>query len=444
MPFSLLLIPYLLFISITFDSFELMALLVCLIAGTVCGYFDYGRYFSSKGSQVLVSAIAIVFLFMMFIPNLDFRVSLVIVTCLSLSIGALMSIMVHSVTSLEKKEALSREINEGLEELNQALKKEKDSLGLTIANNKRREDELQVSIDNNLQTMNKLNYKNSQLVQKNTELENSLKTIAQQRMDGENELLSLKQNALVMHKRLSKLTKSQEDIDKVKKDLITREEALSEQIDKLTLLRKKETINKNIENIEKQLQGVRQELKSNEIENNDNISQLKQAHDSIALQEQEKINLESKISQMKQQQSFLMNSAEQLQIEKDNTKDDLEKIKLEIKAQRAANLENEKVIEDLSLVIEELKINDDFLNRWLDIEGLLKDYAPLSNLSTADALIDSCYKHKKIDRYLRDDLHKLRRRRNDRFHIRNTKIFQDDVIKADDCLTRLKRKRISA
>lgn len=438
MPVSLLLIIYLLFAFVAFDSFDFIPLLVCLITGSICGYVDYGRYFIDKGLSILTSAMATILFFSMFIPNLGFKVSLVIVTCLALSIGAIINIIIHSVSSLEKREGESRQLNEGLTKSNEALQLERDSLHLSLNDMRKRETELRVSIKNNLKVMQSLNYKNSHLTKQNRDLEINLKEISSEKKHREEELSSLTKSAFSMENSLKQLTKSQEDLDNMKKDLIRKERDLRQEIESLTIFKDKRANNDATKQLEKQLRDIRNELRNNALEKSNNILKLREAHQSIALQAKEKLSLENKIDEMRQQQQSLIEGSNQLKLEKEITQSKLSTIQNEINSQKTVNLENEKMIEQMSLTIKELKISDEFLKNWLDIETLLKNYAYPTSVATPAKLIEYFYDKEKIDLYLRERLHELRLKRNRRFHEVNTEITENDVIKSSDCLIELK------
>ncbi|WLP94395.1 hypothetical protein [Psychrobacter sp. M13] len=438
MPVSLLLIIYLLFAFVAFDSFDFMPLLVCLITGSICGYVDYGRYFIDKGLSILTSTIATILFFSMFTPNLGFKVSLIIVTCFALSIGAIVNIIVHSVSSLEKREEESRQLNEGLTKSNEALQIERNSLHLSLNDVKKRETELRVSIKDNLKVMQNLNYKNSHLTKQNRDLEVNLKEISAEKKHREDKLSSLTKSTFLMENSLKQLTRSQEEIDNIKKDLMRKEQGLRQKIESLTVFKDKQDNSNATKQLEKQLRDIRNELKSNELEKSSNLLKLREAHQSIALQAKEKLSLENKIDEMRQQQQSLIKGSNQLKLEKEITQSKLNSVQNEINSQKTVNLENEKVIEQMSLTIKELKISDEFLKNWLDIETLLKNYAYPTSVATPAKLIEYSYDKEKIDLYLRENLHELRLKRNKRFHEVNTKITENDVIKSRDCLMELK------
>ena len=83
-----------------------------------------------------------------------------------------------------------------------------------------------------------------------------------------------------------------------------------------------------------------------------------------------------------------------------------------------------------------LDIQDEFLSKWIEIEKILKT----SNKNIVLDQIDEYFNLKVISNNLRDDLHQLRKRRNEFIHNKNEveKINDDDVFLVTKTLNQLK------
>ena len=87
MPFTLLLMIYLLFAFISYDKFELLPLLIVLTVGVICGYFDYSRYLVNKSVAPIVCVLTVILFGSIFVLDLDFNFLLIIVTFSALCMG---------------------------------------------------------------------------------------------------------------------------------------------------------------------------------------------------------------------------------------------------------------------------------------------------------------------------------------------------------------------
>ena len=83
-----------------------------------------------------------------------------------------------------------------------------------------------------------------------------------------------------------------------------------------------------------------------------------------------------------------------------------------------------------------LDIQDEFLSKWIEIEKILKT----SNKNIVLDQIDEYFNLKVISNNLRDDLHQLRKRRNEFIHNKNEveKISDNDVLLVTKTLNQLK------
>ena len=180
-------------------------------------------------------------------------------------------------------------------------------------------------------------------------------------------------------------------------------------------------------------------MEKNQRQKTVNNEQLVSAQQSLATQASEKRVLEEKLATILKDQDVLIFNTERLKIEKEAIQKDLHTVQNEIDSHRNTNRENEQTIKEQSLAIKELRVNDDFLNKWLDIETFLIEHGYASNASKSVDLINYYHSIGKIDRFLKDDLHTVRMKRNDKNHKRNIKIYEHDLKLANESHARLEK-----
>lgn len=440
MPFTLLLMIYLLFAFISYDKFELLPLLIVLTVGVICGYFDYSRYLVNKSVAPIVCVLTVILFGSIFVLDLDFNFLLIIVTFSALCMGAIASILFHSTGKLVKNEGESRKLNEELVKSNTVLRTEKRSLHVALFEGEKRESELQAIMNKNVQAIRELGSKNNELSAKNEILKTNLDNIAGQKKKKEDELLFLEKNTYLIQNSLREIAQSKCELDEKKTRLVHREQELNNKIKQQQLVKPtndSETITKTL-SIE--LNNTRRELVKNEREKTTNAEKLKKAQLSIAVQAVEKRELENKVNDILRQQQVLIVSTEELKNEKEEVQNILHTLEIEAAVLKEENQKNKKIIEELFIANQELSLKDDFLKKWIDIETLLIKHAS-SDAGRSVDLINHYRKVGKIDRFLYEDLHELRRKRNDKAHSNNYGVKNDetDLKQANDCYARLKR-----
>ena len=407
MPFSLLLLIYMIFAFISHDKFELLPLLICALVGLICGYFDYNRYLVDKNIVPIVCVLTVILFSSLYIVDFNFNMLLVVVALAALSMGAMINIVLHSTHILKKKSS-----------------------------------ELQAIMDQSIQTIWELNYQNSQLSSQNTLLETNLATIANEKKSTEAELLSLVKNTAVMQANLKEISQSRQDLEAEKARLIDKERALNEKLAQQNSAKHTEDNAAIAKGLKEELEHTLRALLDNEQEKTVNAAKLQQTQKSLTVQTAEKGKLEEKIQEILKEQNALIASTTALKYEKETIQNRLQAVQNEIDFHKATNQKNEQTIASLSLENRKLRINEDFLNKWLETEILLIKHAYPSNARTPVTLINHYNDIGKIDRALRDDLHELRMKRNDKNHKLNTKIYEQDVRKVEECYNRL-LKRLS-
>lgn len=438
MPFSLLLMLYLLFAVITYDKFELTPLIICGVVGLICGYFDYSRYLINKNIVPAVCILTIILVSSIFIIDLSFNALLVLVTLAALSIGSILSIISHSTYTFEKKYEQSEEVNQSLVKSNDLLEKERYSLHVALSEGEEREAKLKSMMEQNVQSIWDLSDKNNQLSIQNTRFSINLDNISSEKRSRENDLISLARSTSLMEDRLQEITQSKQALEQKQEGLIRREKELYKEIEQQKSAKHTDRTDEITHKLKFELDNTRKELEKNQSQKVVNAENLASAQKSLATQASEKRALEEKVANILKEQEILIASTERLKTEKESIQKDLHTVQSEINIQRSTNLENKETIKEQSLIISELRINDDFLNEWLDIETLLIEHGYASNSSKSVDLINYYHRIGKIDRHLKDDLHMVRVKRNDKNHKKNTKIYKQDIEKANECHARLK------
>ena len=544
MPFSLLLLVYTLFSLVFYDGFDIKPILVILVTGAICGYFDYSRFITNGKIDFVIFIFTVVLFFGVFFLDISFNGILFIVAALAVNIGAIVNIIFNSISKLEGSEVEFRKKNEILKNNNNELKNEKKLLDKELLSHKEREIELSKAINENTQHIINLNRTNSELSANNDDLKARLDSIVRVKDDREKELSSLKNTTLLMQKSLREMEEDRESIEKYKKrlinkekelivelekqskskeqekdtveklneqlikvkqdleenkknvrrykeDLIAREEQLTKEISqrskdegankkiteqlkdqlirvksdlveskkyvqktKAELLEKEEklkeeinnkkyskSVNENITNdLKNQLKLIKKELKENEKEKTDNEKHLESIKKSLYEQIREKEELEYKVESIKEEYSQLLEESKKSSMDKKVVEDNLRKIKNEIEMHRKKDKENKETIENMSIQIKKLEVSDKFLGKWIEIEDILKRYSRSSYDTNSAKLINQYYADGEIDSYLKDDLHRLRIKRNQKTHTPNTVITEDDVDQAYECCDRLIRR----
>ncbi|MGO3642262.1 hypothetical protein ACT3QO_13090 [Psychrobacter sp. AOP7-D1-15] len=439
MPFSPLLLLYLLFAIVSYDKFELTPLFICTLVGLICGYFDYSRYLIEKNIALAACLLTIVLIGSILILDLNFTSLLILVTLAALSMGSIVSILFHSISTIEKSEGQSRELNQSLTRSNDLLKQEKDSLHIALSEGEKREAELKAMMEKNVQSIWDLSHKNNQLSAQNTRFAINLDNISSEKKSRENDLLSLARSTSLMEGRLQEISQSKQALEQKQKVLISREKELYKEIEQRKSVKHTDLTDKTANSLKIELDNTKKELKKNQQQKSVNAENLASAQQSLATQASEKRALEEQVAHILKKQEDLIVSTERLKIEKESIQKNLNTVQNEINIQRNTNLKNEQTIKDQDSIIKELRINDDFLKKWLDIETLLISQGYASSDSKSVDLINYYHRIGKIDRFLKDDLHSVRTKRNDKTHKLNTKICEYDVKKANECHARLEK-----
>ena len=437
MPFSLLLMVYALFAFLFYDRFEILPLSVGLITGIVCGYWDYSRYLINRNLAPVVFILTIILCSSIFILHLDFNILIVVAMFLALGIGAIISIVFHSSSAIERNEVEAGQAQQLLMEYNQRLTTEKDTLHIALSDGEKREAALRSVMERNSQAITDLNNKNNELSLYNRRLKVNLDNISNQKKNRESELLSLAENTLSLENTLRENSQIKKELDRVKEGLLRKEKELNQKI-----ARNVDNTHEVTNNLKKELNYTKNELEKNELEKVFNARNLKEARLVLATQAQEKHDLEEQIKNILREQNALRVSIEDLRIEKETVQEKLSTIQNEINIHKETNLKSEQTIKELSLTNQELSIKDNFLNKWIEIELLLKERAYPSKASNSAALIQDYYDFGKIDIHLKESLHCLRGKRNDISHNLNAKISASDVKQVNECYDKLIRKLI--
>ena len=439
MPFSPLLIFYLLFAAISYNKFELTPLLICTVVGLICGYFDYSRYLIDKNIAPAICVLTIVLIVSILMLDLNVTSLLVLVTLAALSMGSVGSILFHSISTIEKSEGRSRELNKSLTRSNDLLKQEKNSLHVALSEVEKREAELKAMMEQNVQSIWDLSDKNNQLSAQNTRFAINLENISSEKKSRENDLLSLARSTSLMENRLQEITQTKQALEQKQEGLIRREKELYREIEQHISVKHTERTNEITNSLKTELGNTKKELENNKQQKSVNAENLARAQQSLATQAFEKRALEEKVANILKEQEVLITNTELLKTEKESIQKNLNTVQNEINIQKNTNLENEQTIKDQASIIKELRINENFLKKWLDIETLLIKQGYASNDSKSIDLINYYHRIGKIDRFLKDDLHSVRTKRNDKTHKLNTKIYEHDVKKADECHARLEK-----
>lgn len=432
MPFSLLLMLYLLFAVITYNKLELIPLIICGIVGLICGYFDYSRYLTNRSFSIAVCILTIVLVAIIFTLDLNFAALLIVVTFTALGLGAIGSIISHSIYVFEKRYKQS-------ENTNQSLVRSNDLLHVALSEGEEREAKLKAMMEQNVQSIWDLSDKNNQLSLQNTRLSMNLDNISSEKRSRENDLISLARSTSLMEEKFKEIIQSKQALEKKQERLIRREKELYREIEQQKNVKNTDRTDETISKLEFKLSSTQKELEKNQYQKSINAENLASAQKSLEAQASEKRELEDRLESILKEQEVLIDNTERLKAEKNTIQKELHTVQSEVSAQRSANLENKEIIKEQSLIISELRVNDDFLNKWLEIETLLIKYSYTSNASKSVDLINHYHCIGKIDRLLKDDLHEVRIKRNNKNHKINTKIYEHDVKKINECYIRLEK-----
>lgn len=466
-PFNtFLVLCYLTFACWYYDAFNLVPMIICIFGGLIAGYSDHANLCQEKKYTVKISVGAVILLVLLlagfFVLDFSFLVNLILGTLLAISLGAIISLLFNDINKsqmanalidrnieLEQSEStLRRQTNESQQMLDREkqnsanLKQKMEDLHHTLLESKKNESVLIDKFQQNEIFISELSQKNKHLEVEIAEAKKSkdkldfeLEDIKNQKNQSEAHLAELKK----VINRLSANLKNLENISiqntAIEDLLLERQQALKQQLEDVHNTAKLDSAIKS--KLENDLNAVSKQLVAHKTIQDKNNLELERAKADLKKQTTDKAELENAYNILQTQQERMVSELQQTNQDKENLEKELDSSRNSIKWQIDKNTEYRKQISELENKNKELEQKENFLNAWIDIEIMMKNYN-IDKTKTSENYINEYFQKKLFSTRLKNKLHTVRIKRNEYLH-EKVKVSKEDLENVVYCFNEVKK-----
>lgn len=442
-------------------------MIICIIGGLIAGYSDHANLCKEKKYIVEISVGAVILLIVIlisfFILDFSFLVNLVLGTLLAISFGTIISVLFNDI---DKSQMATTLINKNLElqqselvlkeqsdqyqrmlyrerEYSANLKQQMQELHTTLLASKKNESDLIDKFEENKNYISKIQEKNNQLELEISKanhikdnLDSELAIIKSQKKQNESNLAELQNTINHLRANLTNLESTSVKNTTTENLLLEREQFLKKQLEDIRKTAKSDNDIKS--KLENDLNAVSSQLDAHkEIQNKNNLA-LERVKADLERQNSDKAKLDNAYIALQAQQQKMLDELQQTNRDKENLEKELDSSRNSIKWQVDKNAEYRKKIVELETKNKELEQKENFLNTWLEIEVMMKNY-DTNKTKTSESYINEYYQKNLFNISLKDKLHKARIKRNDKVHVLNVKITQEDLDNVVYCFNEVKK-----